>query len=387
MKSQIKKNKARQELTAPILIPDVVDYHGDTYSEEEVLKACRNFEDNCKKANLQHMHQLDNDQARWIESYVTIGETVIKSADQSENVNIPEGTWMGTMAVNDSIWKATLEGKFTGFSIQCKAHKEEILKSKMGDTGKKAVTKLSDFDFSGEDHAVALVDEAANFTEILVFKAHNSKVSTGDETNPGDPGKTNKEETMTLEEEVRKLKSDKEALEVDAKKAADEKSAEVAKAKEASDKLASDNADELEKSKTEIADLKKFKEEADEKAAEAAKSEMVIKAKNLKADNAEDFADILVKCKGALEEDQYETLEKQLCKLANITDNADLLKAIGDGTIPEETGKTDAEVAYDTIAKSVRAADSDLESFEVRTKALKQLQAESPELAKEFLGN
>ena len=397
MKSKIiQKNKARRELTAPILIPDVVDHHGDTYNSEEVLKACRNFEYNNKQANLQHQYHLDNEQARWVENYTTAGETIIKSSDGDDEIVVPEGTWMGTLAVNEEIWKPVLAGKYTGFSIQCRANTEDILKAlKLGETRKKPTTRLSEFDFSGEDHAVALVDKAANATEILVMKAHKPKVSKGDdENNPGDPGQTNKDNNMTIEQEVEKIKLEKVELEkqnaqykLDAEKVELEKSEAISKSQNEANEKATANSEELEKSKTKIEDLEKFKKEADEKSAEVEKSVMVTKAKNLKVDDEEVFVDILIKCKDALEEDQFETLEKQLCKPANIKNSKDLLKSVGDGSVSTEGDKSQAEVAYAEVCKSVSDSDPKLKQYEVRNLALGKFKAQDREAYDELFSN
>jgi hypothetical protein len=111
----------RREITAPVLLPDVVDSHGDIYSEEEVLKACRNFNEVCMKANLQHMHQMDDDAAKFIESYC------LPSAMTVDGVDLPKGTWLATMKINnDALWKSVKEGEFTGFSIGCIAQTEHL---------------------------------------------------------------------------------------------------------------------------------------------------------------------------------------------------------------------------------------------------------------------
>ena len=41
-----------------VLEPDVVDLHGDTYTAVEVEKACDNYNEHCRVANLFHRKQL-----------------------------------------------------------------------------------------------------------------------------------------------------------------------------------------------------------------------------------------------------------------------------------------------------------------------------------------
>jgi hypothetical protein len=116
-----KAHKERREITAPVLVPEVVDAHGEIYSEEEVLKACRNFNAVCMKTNLQHMYQMEDDAAKFIESYVTPADMNV------EGVIIKKGSWVATMKVkNDSLWQAVKEGEFTGFSIGCMAQTEYL---------------------------------------------------------------------------------------------------------------------------------------------------------------------------------------------------------------------------------------------------------------------
>lgn len=116
-----KASKERREITCPVLIPNLVDAHGDIYSEEAVLKACRNFNKVCKRTNLQHEYMMDDDSAQFIESYVTPADSII------DGVPIVKGTWMATMHVkNDALWKAVKDGEFTGFSIGCIAKVEKL---------------------------------------------------------------------------------------------------------------------------------------------------------------------------------------------------------------------------------------------------------------------
>ena len=111
----------RREITAPILVPEEADAHGDIYSADEILKACRNFNEYCEKANVQHEFQVSKQTAEWIESYIAPADMVVNG------VAVTKGTWMGTMKVhNDSLWDAVKEGEFTGFSIGCKARVERL---------------------------------------------------------------------------------------------------------------------------------------------------------------------------------------------------------------------------------------------------------------------
>ena len=118
-----KARKEKQEITAPVLLPEQTDAHGDIYSIEEVEKACRNFNENCMQTNLQHIYQMSEDTTEVIESWVTKSDQVI------DDVTIPKGTWMMTMKIKSpALWKAVKDGEFTGFSIgaHCKAEKLNV---------------------------------------------------------------------------------------------------------------------------------------------------------------------------------------------------------------------------------------------------------------------
>lgn len=108
-----KADYGRREITAPVLIPEpYVDAHGDIISEEEVYKACRNFNEHCMQANLQHQFQLDPEVMSISESYLL----------QKSDADLPKGTWMMTMKCkSDTLLDAVRDKKFNGFSIAARA--------------------------------------------------------------------------------------------------------------------------------------------------------------------------------------------------------------------------------------------------------------------------
>lgn len=184
---------------------------------------------------------------------------------------------------------------------------------------RKAKRRLSGLDFSQKKCHVALVDHGAiEHDETLVLKRKTITKQ--------------KEDNMSLEEKTKqeeiykaKVAGELKIVELEKQLAtsiADK--VDVAKAKEASDKKIA----ELEKGKVES---DKKLEDVEKARAASARTEMVVKSKELKADDAEVFADVLVKCKENLDVDQYELLVKQLEKLKNIEDNAEILKNKGEG--------------------------------------------------------
>ncbi len=343
----------KREITAPVLIPEMVDYHGHIYSEEEVYKACRNYQETCEKANIQHLMDVSKS-AYFTEHYISPVDMLFGDKDDPNATIVPKGSWMATMKIaNDALWEDVQKGKFTGFSIRAKgmAHKlkQDLQKAKVagsaaGEEGIVATKRFTDFDFSSEDSHVALVDEAANATEVLVMKSKQEQQDNGEDMDKSTKEAVKKE--LETEKEMEDLKKAKEAQEAEME--------ELKKAKEAQD--------------AEMEELKKFKAEQEAKIEELEKarkekefSELVQKSKELKADDADKLATILQKCKYSLEDGEYETLVKQLEKLKNIDENSEFLQPAGEAN-PEsiEKSKDDlwAEKRQEYIEKGLNKAEA-----------------------------
>lgn len=112
-------NEDKRLFTAVVLRPNVVDAHGDTYSEEVVEKACHDYVENCMQGNLQHLVQT---------SLVTPVESWISKADFTLGEGeVKTGDWILTARIDDEeIWKMCKDGTFQGFSVGCTATVEEI---------------------------------------------------------------------------------------------------------------------------------------------------------------------------------------------------------------------------------------------------------------------
>ena len=105
--------------TALTLRPNVPDAHGDTYDEETVEKACHNFNEYCRSANLQHLIQTD--------SIVFVESFIVKADHQIGGVDVFKGDWIQTARIDDDdVWKGCLDGTFTGFSIGATAIVEDL---------------------------------------------------------------------------------------------------------------------------------------------------------------------------------------------------------------------------------------------------------------------
>lgn len=333
--NRVSRDLEKREITAPVLVPDEVDYHGHVYNKEEVHKACRNYQDNCQKASIQHQIDITKSTAHFVEHYIAPADMTFQT-DEGE-ILVKEGTWMATMKIsNDHLWEDVQKGKFTGFSIKAVSRSLEVEKAKVAgraaaEKGVIAEKQLFDIDFSKEDHHVALVDEAANATKVLVVKAKHSPDNPV--TKPDDPVipesvNQNKEDKMDLEKENKDL-LDQNKVQVEKNEELNSQLEEISKAKEAQEAKIEELKKAKEAQEAKIEELQKEKEQREV-------AELVVKAKEMKADEPEQFATILQKCKYSLEEDQYEALCKQLNKLANIEDNAEFLKEVGEGKGSEE---------------------------------------------------
>ncbi len=105
--------------TAVVLRPNVPDLHGDIYDEEVVEKACHDYQEHCRKANLQHLIQTE---------LATVVETSIAKSDYKLGEGeVIKGDWVMTMRINDdALWEMCKAGEFTGFSVGCMGTTEKI---------------------------------------------------------------------------------------------------------------------------------------------------------------------------------------------------------------------------------------------------------------------
>ena len=118
----IKKSKDSKlmQATFVVLAPDEVDAHGDTISEEEIRKACFNFNEFCSSpANLFHM--TPTAKYSFAESYVAPVDF------QLDDKFIKKGTWLATIQVKDeALWELIESGDINGVSVGCPAIGETL---------------------------------------------------------------------------------------------------------------------------------------------------------------------------------------------------------------------------------------------------------------------
>lgn len=190
---------------------------------------------------------------------------------------------------------------------------------------RKAERRLCNLDFSQKKCHVALVDHGAiEHDEALILKRKETPATAANINKQKEDNMSTDE--LKKQEEILKAKLANDAKIVSLEKAkadADEKLVEVEKAKATLEAEKVQLQKEKDEQAVELVGIEKARKER-------VLTEMVSKSKELKADDSEKFATVLVKCKGALEEEEYTELIKQLEKLKNIEDNAILLKNSGE---------------------------------------------------------
>jgi hypothetical protein len=122
-KSRILKQSNNEELKQALFVtlePDVIDAHGDVYSEAEVRKAKESFNKSCMRANL--LHLVNNTKTfEIIESYISPADMIIG------NEVVKKGSWLTNLQFyDDEIWDGVKSGGFNGVSISCKAKAEYL---------------------------------------------------------------------------------------------------------------------------------------------------------------------------------------------------------------------------------------------------------------------
>lgn len=112
-------NEELKQATYVVMVPDEVDLHGDIVSEEEVRKACHNFNKHSMQPNLFHMVKTET--FEFCESYCTPVEFTLGDKE------VKKGTWVATIQVlDDDLWELIKSGEVSGLSIGAMASVEEI---------------------------------------------------------------------------------------------------------------------------------------------------------------------------------------------------------------------------------------------------------------------
>lgn len=113
----VRKDEDRRIVTAPVLVPDKPDRHGDVVSKDNIQEVAYTFLPDY--ANIDVMHTLQNVGVP-VESYLAPQDL------EFEGKEVPEGSWMLSVKVtNPEVWQAVKKGILTGFSIYGFGHRPE----------------------------------------------------------------------------------------------------------------------------------------------------------------------------------------------------------------------------------------------------------------------
>ena len=128
-KSQFALEKDKQVLVGPAMVPDMEIYRKDDenpegyfvkFSKETIAKIQEKFmrEMRIGATNLNHDEEKDG-KSYVFESWIVEKPAAKDKANSVYNLNVPEGTWMIKMKVQDpQIWEEIKSGKYKGFSIE-----------------------------------------------------------------------------------------------------------------------------------------------------------------------------------------------------------------------------------------------------------------------------
>lgn len=112
-------NEDLMQATFVVMVPNEVDLHGDITTEEEVRKACHNFNKHSQTANLFHL--VETNTFEFIESYIAPTEFIL--GDKL----VTKGTWLCTIqCLDEGLWQLIKSGDINGVSIGALASVEDI---------------------------------------------------------------------------------------------------------------------------------------------------------------------------------------------------------------------------------------------------------------------
>ena len=136
-------DKEKKIIMGAMLVPDKPIYRRDEengeyyiyFSQDTIRKCMEMFFQNGNQSNATFEHQESIKGLTVVESWIV--EDTEKDKSNLYNLNVPVGTWMGTIKVeNEVIWKDYIKtGKVKGFSIEGYfADKAKLPLSKIDDT-------------------------------------------------------------------------------------------------------------------------------------------------------------------------------------------------------------------------------------------------------------
>ena len=91
------------------------DLHGHWYDEEEVRKACHDYNVHCGRIGTMHKSLLTNNDVSVVESYTAPCDFTTEDGEF-----VKKGSWLMWLHFpNDEEWQKVLDGTYDGVSIEC----------------------------------------------------------------------------------------------------------------------------------------------------------------------------------------------------------------------------------------------------------------------------
>jgi DNA adenine methylase len=123
----VRKEEATEErfvlgiVLEPLKEMGEADVQDDTYSADNVRKACHLFMSDYGNMGLQHQFNM-NGKVKILENWISPDDCLIG------NQTVIKGTWlMAVRIIDDVLWSDIKEGKLTGFSIGGYAKREPLI--------------------------------------------------------------------------------------------------------------------------------------------------------------------------------------------------------------------------------------------------------------------
>jgi hypothetical protein len=103
---------------------ETTDLHGDTYTAEEIEKACNNFNTHCRTANI--FHQVQTQDVDIVQSFITPAGFTLDNG-----VEVKKGSWLQWMyfpetEIGEALWQGVKSGEINGVSINAMATTEDL---------------------------------------------------------------------------------------------------------------------------------------------------------------------------------------------------------------------------------------------------------------------
>lgn len=118
----VSKKQEERYVKGIVLVPDQPDAHGDVYDTDTVRDAAHHFMEHSEALGKQHLIALSKSKIKILECYLADADCHIGSRF------VKQGTWLlAARVLDDILWAAIKDGRFTGWSMEGTALAEHLL--------------------------------------------------------------------------------------------------------------------------------------------------------------------------------------------------------------------------------------------------------------------